>query len=259
MAVLMGLIALSPIRAASAGTDHGASARELLQGCLSEPSRDVTTKLAMAIGSTPYSDARTRHELGRHDVSTVVDDNTRTDEAQRTETTVTAFSGWDLPGPGAGSLEYSEGEYRMARVEVATGQPITAWKVAQTRECRVTAPIANARAIFELYEIMHRTDYGILISADRRWISVFTFDPDHYDIELQFQLDAPLAGLPAASPNEGNSRLILSDGGGLFDGDPGPGVPSVTLTRADLLSGLDHAADMTFTHEVSNFIVRRLS
>jgi len=259
LAVLAALIVMSPIRALPQETGHGASARELLQGCLLEPSKDSTAKLAIAVGATPYSDARTRHELGRHNVSTVVDDNTRPDEAQRTEITVTAFAGWDLPGPGAGSLEYSEGQYRIARVEVATGQLITAWKAARTRECRVAAPVANARAIFELYETIHRADYGILISADRRWISVFAFDPDRYDVELQFQLDAPLAGLPVDSTGGGNSRLILTDGGPLFDGDPGPGVPSVKLTRAGLLSGLDHAADMTFTNEISNPIVQRLS
>jgi hypothetical protein len=258
-AAFTGLIAILPIRAVPAERDHGASARELLQGCLLEPSKDATAKLAMAVGGAPYSDVRIRHELGHHEVSTVVDDNTRPGEAQRTETTVTAFSGWDLPGPSAGSLEYSEGEYRMARVEVATGQLITAWKAARTHECRVVAPVANARSIFELYEKIHRADYGILVSADRRWISVFTFEPDQYDVELQFQLDAPLAGLPVASSDGGNSRLIITDGGPLFDGDPGPGVPSVKLTRAALLSGLDHAADMTFVNEISDPIVQRLS
>jgi hypothetical protein len=172
---------------------------------------------------------------------------------------VTAFSGWDLPGQVAGSLEYSEGDYRMTRVEVATGQPIMAWRAARTRECRIVAPVANARKIFELYETMHAADYGILISADRRWISVFTFDPDRYDIELHFKLDAPLAGLPADSTGDGLSRLVLADGGPRFDGDPGPGVATVKLTRAALLAGLDHPADMSFMNEATEPVVKRLS
>jgi hypothetical protein len=258
-AMLALIIACSPVHSVQGETGGSSLARELLKGCLSGPSKDGMARLAAAVGATAYSDARTRRELGHHETSTVVDDDTRPDEAQRTEITVTAFSGWELPGPSAGSLEYSEGDYRMTRVEVATGQPLMAWRAARTRECRVSAPVANARKIFELYESMQHAEYGILIGADRRWISVFTFDPDRYDIELHFQLDAPLAGLPAAKTGDGNSRLVLSDGGPRFNGDPGPGVPTVKLTRAALLSGLDHPADMTFNNEASEPVVQRLS
>jgi hypothetical protein len=257
LAMLTVWIALYPVRASSA--DAGGLARELLQGCLAGPNKDGMAKLAVAVGATPYSNARTQHELGQQQASTVVDDDTRPKEAQRTETSVTAFVGWDLPGPGTGSLEYSEGNYRMARVEVDTGELITAWRAARTRECRIAAPVANARASFELYETLQHGDHGILISADRRWVSIFTFDPDHYDIELHFQFDAPLAGLPADTAGQGMSRLVLTDGGPRFDGDPGPGIAKVKLTRAALASGLDHPADMTFNNMESESIVQRLS
>jgi hypothetical protein len=259
LATVSAIIALAPVAASSAEVDSGGAARNLLQGCLTGPSKDGMARLAAATGATPYSEARIRRKLGPGETTTIVDDNTRPDEAQRTETSVTAFAGWDLPGPGAGSLEYDEGDYRMTRVEVASGQVIAPWRVARTRSCRVEAPVANARAIFELYERLQHEEYGILISADRRWVSVFTFDPDRYDIELAFQLDAPLAGLPVDTKNNGNSRLVLSDAGRRYSNDPGPGVPTVTLTRSALLSALNGPADMNFMNESIEPVVQRLS
>jgi len=254
------LLAGLPLPAQAADIVRGASlARQLLRGCLSEPSKDSTAKLAAAVGATPYSDARVRKELGRRETSTVVDDTTHPDEAQRTETSVTAFAGWDLPGPSAGSLEYSEGNYRMARMEVATGQLITPWRAARTRSCDVAAPVTDAREIFELYGTLQHEDFGILISADRRWISVFVFDPDRYDIELSFRLAAPLAALPADTTRDGTSRLDIVDGGPRFENDPGPGVPVVKLTLASLLSGLRGPADMSFGDETIEPVVQRLS
>lgn len=260
LAAMTAILAALAIPAGAAEVGAGGSlARQLLQGCLAGPSKVATIKLASLVGATPYSEARIRRELGRHDTSTVVDDNTRPDEAQRTETSVTAFVGWDLPGPGAGSLEYSEGDYRMTRVDVASGEPIAAWRAARTQSCRITAPVSNARAIFELYEQLQREDYGILVSADRRYVSVFTFDADHYDIELSFQLGAALAGLPADAKQKGMSRLVLTDGGPRFENDAGPGVPIVGLTRAALLSGLDGPANMGFSDEAMQPVVQRLS
>lgn len=211
-------------------------ARQLLQGCLAGPTRELVTKLATQVKAIPYSAVRAGKELGRRQISTVVDDLTRPDEAQRTETSVTAFSGWDLPGPGAGGVEYREENYRMARVQVATGQLLSAWRAARTRACRLHAPVANAKAIFELYEQLQPADYGILVSENRRWVSVFTFEQERYDIELHFQLDSPLAGLAPGKEGTGMSRLILEDGGPRFDNPPGPETATVNLTRAQLLS-----------------------
>jgi hypothetical protein len=206
-----------------------------------------------------YSDARIRRERARHHTTTVPDDMTRPDEAQRTETSVTAFEGWELPGLGAGSIEYSEEDTRVAWVETKTGQRITAWQGSHSRNCRIAAPVANARTIFELYETIQSADYGILISADRRHLTVFTFEPMRYDIELQFQFEKPLAGLAAGASQEGNSRLILTDGGARFLGDVRPGVMTVTTTRATLLSALADPADMTFVNGLSEPILERLS
>ncbi len=181
---------------------RGDLARELLQGCLSGPNKDATTRLAMAIGATPYTPARLRRERAHQDTSVVVDDITRPDEAQRTETAVTAFVGWDLPGPGAGSLDYSESRYRMTRVEMASGQPIQPWRVARIRACEIAAPVANTRAIFELYQTLQSWTYGILVSPDRRRVQVLTFDPDRYDIEL---CSSCLSRWPACTPTRGQA------------------------------------------------------
>ena len=261
LSALAGAIALLwPVSGGAADAPGGHDlARELLQGCLAEPDRAGVTKLATTVGATSYSEARVRRELEHREASVVVDDLTRPNEAQRTESSVTAFAGWDLPGASAGDLEYSEGATRIARVEVASGQTITPWRVERTRSCLVEAPVKNARAIFELYETLHSADYGILISADRREVAVFTFDPDRYDIELHLELSVPLAGLAPDTAHEGSSRLILRDAGSRYDNEPGPGVPTVTLTRADLLAGLEGPASMRFQHDSIEPVVERLS
>lgn len=257
VAAIAMIVAWSPFEAASAETEGGL-AGILLKGCLSEPSQESAATLASKIGATPYSGARIQRELKRHEETTVVDDLTRPNEAQRTEVSVKDFAGWDLPGPSTGALEYREGTHRMTRVEVKTGQPITAWRVSKTRECRVAAPVANARKIYELYMTLSEAS-GVLISADRKWISLFAFDPDHYDIELQFQFDAPFAGLAPDVSQPGVSRLVLSDGGPPMDFQPGPSVSKVLLGKAAFLSGLDQTADMTFLNLTSERIVQRLS
>jgi hypothetical protein len=247
-----------PSLAAAAGSDGGL-ARQLLSGCLSKPSKEGVSALASAVHATPYSAARIRKELKRQQVATVVDDHTRPDEAQRTETRVTAFAGWDLPGPSAGSLEYSEGDYRMTRVQVATGQMLQPWRAARTWDCRLTAPVANARAIFEVYATLQTKGFGMLISADRKGVTVFTFDPDRFDIELSFEFDTPVAGLAPVDDKEGVSRIVLEDGGSSYWNEPGPGVTAVRLTRAQLLQGLDGPAQMEFGNDLMEPVVQRLT
>jgi hypothetical protein len=108
-----------------------------------------------------------------------------------------------------------------------------------------------------MYEKLTERRYGLRISSDRRWVDVFMFDPARYDIELSFDLEAPFAGLvPDAAQH--NGRLILSDGGPRFIGDVSPGIPTVSLTRAALLAGLDRAAAMTLLNMEIQPIVQRL-
>ena len=123
--------------------------------------------------------------------------------------------------------------------------------------CRIQAPVANARAMFEMYEQLTERPYGIRISSDRKWIDVFMFDSDRFDIELSFDLEAPLPGLAPDGPTR-NARLILSDGGPRFIADVMPGVPTESLTRAALLAGLDQAAAMKFFNMEIVPIVQRL-
>jgi hypothetical protein len=178
---------------------------------------------------------------------------------QRTETTIIGFQGWDLPGPGAGNLEYSEERYRSDRVERASGQAVEPTRSSIDRSCRLRAPVVNARAIFELYEGITNREYGIRISANRRTIDVFMFDEDNFDIELGFVLDAPFPGLPVGEEADGDDRLLLSDAGPRFMNSTATGVPTVTLTRAALLAGLDQQATMEFTNMKIAPVVQRLS
>ena len=165
-----------------------------------------------------------------------------------------------MPGPGAGGLEYSEGMDR-----------VTQGRNGHRPTCKRRASLADAvvrhrgaggeleRALFELYTTLQKQDYGILISADRRRVTVFTFDPKRYDTELGIALEAPLPGLAAGAESEGNTRLVLADGGSRFINDVTPGIPTVTLTRAQLLAGLDHPATMNFGNMVIRPVVSRLT
>jgi hypothetical protein len=230
-------------------------ARELLQGCLKTPSQQSATRLASAVGAKPYSDIRRKRELK---TDTAVYQEPASDEDQRTRTTVTAFEGWDLAGPGAGALEYQEQKTETDWVDRATRQSVTPVRTALSRSCRLHAPVANARAIFELYEGLTERSYGIRISADRRWVDIFMFDEERFDIELSFNLEAPLAGVaPDAAQQDG--RMILSDGGPRFIGGVSPGVATVTTDRATLLAGLDRAAAMSFVNMEIQPVVQRLA
>ena len=162
-------------------------------------------------------------------------------------------------GVSAGTLEYSEGSTRIAYFEIASGQRLTPWSVSRSRDCRVEAPVTNGRSICELYESLHDRDYGILVSADRRGVTVFSFDPDRFDIELHLALDAPLAGLAAATEGTGNSRLVMPDGGRRFINDVSPGVPTLTLSRAAFLAAIDRPATMDFGDSAMEPIVQRIS
>jgi hypothetical protein len=233
-------------------------AKQLLQGCLQSPSEANLAKLAQAIGATPYSPARIRRELGKQK-PTIFPNPSNDGEGQRTQVTVTAFRGWDLPGPGAGSLEYTEQSEQIDQIELVSGQPTTAPRASHNRSCDLNAPVTNGRAMFELYETLHDQPYGLLISPDRRNIHVFVFDPDRFDIELGITLDEPLAGLAPAAKGAPMARLVLADGGDRFIDEVSPGVPIVKFTRAALLAGLDHPAAMSLGNMVIEPVVQRLA
>jgi hypothetical protein len=142
-----GALAFVPhLAAAEAPAGPPGLARELLQGCLRTPSQKAAEQLAAAVGARPYSEARRRRELK---TSTFNSPEAATGEDQRTKVTVTAFAGWDLPGPGAGSLEYQEESSEIVWIDRATGQAVTPVRTSVARSCHVKAPVANARAIFE--------------------------------------------------------------------------------------------------------------
>lgn len=241
--------------ASTAASPPGQStlARELLESCLRTPTSDAVSQLAASVGAQAYSEVRRQHELK---TNTSLYPEPANDQDQRTRTTVTAFLGWDLPGPGAGSLEYRESKTQTDWVDRATGQQVTPVSVSLGRACQVKAPVANARAIFELYEGLTKLDYGIRISADRRWVDVFMFDPDQYDIELSFALDRPLGGLPASKTE---NRLVMSDGGSRFLNEVAPGIATVNLTRAALLGGLDQTATINLINQTIEPVVQRLA
>jgi hypothetical protein len=241
------MVALFPCGASAAAPWEvsPALASQLMQGCLKGPGEAAANALAAAVGATPYSDQRTQAELGRNDTS-VVADATQPGQAFRTRTTVTAFRGWDLAAPAAGKLTYFAEDWRQDRILQASGQPIGAVRVSHKRTCRVETPVANAREAFESFEALQSRNYGVVVSADRRNVVVFMFAPDQFDVELDIQLDKPLAGLTAAPAGAGNSRLVLADGGPRFLNHVSPGVPVVSLTRAALLAGLDRPATIDF-------------
>lgn len=258
LAMMVVVLGAPDPRADTAPKPPPGLAGQLIQGCLAPPSEASASELAGAVGATAYSEARVRLAMRPTD-PTIVPDASTPGQAQRTRTAVTVFRGWDLPGPGAGSLEYKEQMTQTDWVELSTRQSTTAVRATRGRACEITAPVASGRAIFELYERLHAENYGMLISSDRRVVTVFTFDPDRYDIELSLQLDAPLAGLPAGSDPSGMSRIQLSDGGPRFIGDVSPGVSVVPLTRAAMLAALDRPATMRFGNTAIEPVVQRLA
>ena len=231
--------------------------RQLLEGCLQPPSEAATVRLALAIGATPYSDARTKLELARRD-TLVVPDTTKPGDAYRTETSVVTFRGWDLPGQGTGSLDYHEELSRQVHIEQSTGQPVTATRATHDRSCHVEALVANGRAIYELFERLQDRRYGILITDDRRRVVVFIFDEDRYDIELSLLLERPLPDVPPGNTPAGTSRLVLTDGGPRFVNGVVAGIPTVTISRETLLAGIDLPATMAFSNMVIEPVVERL-
>ena len=244
----------------TAGSEPAANktglARQLLQGCLAAPTQQVTSNLASAVGALAYSEIRRRREL-KSDTITFQEPAPSHDD-QRTKTTVTEFRGWDLHGQGAGTLEYLEQRTETVWLDRATQQPVTPVRAALGRSCKLNAPIANARAILELYESLNPGPYGIRISADRRWIDFYSFDEDRFDIELSFDLQAPLAGLAVdAAGQEGH--INLSDGGPRYFSGESPGIPAFNLTREALLTGLDQTATMHLLNEDIQPIVQRLA
>jgi len=229
-----------------------------MTGCLAPPTTQSVTALANAIGAIPYSDARAAHELARQD-TVVTPDPTAPGEAARTVTTLTSFHGWDLPGGGAGSLEYTEDFARQDRIDQASGQAISAVKVLRSQTCHIEAPVASGRQIFELFETLEAKPYGVLVSPDRRSITVFVFEEGRSETDLVITLDAALAGVSPAAPGDGSARLVMDDGGPRFQNDVIPGVPVVRLSRGQLLAGIDHPAMMSLSNSRFEPVVQRLT
>jgi hypothetical protein len=217
--------------------------RMLLQGCLEPPSREGVSRLAASVGATPIAEARVRHVVGKQE-SVVAPKPAQRDVSLRTESTISAFQGWDIPALVEGHLEYLETTDRAADVKTATGEQLTPWTALSARECTIEAPTASGRAIFELYETLLVQPYGLLVSADRRQITIFVFDPDKRDTELVLTLKAPIPWLTAAPAGEGMSRLLVP-GPRVFNGVT-TGVPAVQLTRAALVTWLDAPATLRF-------------
>jgi hypothetical protein len=256
LALALGLIALCPFSAeAQAPAGKPGLARELIEGCLKPPSPETVAQLAAAVGAKPYSDVRRKRELK---TSTDTFQEPATGQDQRTTTTVVEFLGWDLPGPGAGSLEFRAERTETDWVDRASRQSTTPVRVAMDQSCKLDAPVANARAVFELYEGLTDREYGIRISADRRWVDVFMFDEDNFDIELSFVLDTPVPGLPPETA-QSDDRLVMPDGGPRFINSAAEGVAAVRMTRAQLLAALDQPADMSFFNMKIEPVVQRLA
>jgi hypothetical protein len=220
--------------------------KELLEGCLKTPSPDTVAKLASDVGATPYSEQRRQSELK---TSTTSYEQPATGDKEQTKTTVTEFRGWDLIGPGAGIVVYQELKVETALVDESTHQPRPT-RTTLDRACSVQAPVANARAVFQLYEGLTEHPYGIRISTDGRWVNLFAFDEDQSDVELNLGLNAPLMGVTPDGKQV--ARLIVPDGGPRFiDHDAlqvPPGIPTLVLLKAALLEALDHPAIMVFNH-----------
>jgi hypothetical protein len=231
-------------------------ARQLLQGCLAPPTQQVTSNLASVVGALPYSKVRRLRGL-RSDTITFEEPAPSHDD-QRTKTTVTEFRGWDLQGQGAGTLEYQEQRTETVWVDHATQKAVTPFRAALSRSCKLNAPVANARAILELYEGLNPGPYGIRISANRRWIDFYAFDEDRFDIELSFDLRSPLAGMvPDAAKQEGH--INLSDGRPMYFSAESPGIPTLILTHGALLTGLDQTATVHLLNEDIQPIIHRLA
>ena len=240
------VLILAPLRASAAAPERAADLpRTLIQGCLADPSAAAVAKLAAAVGATPYPQAQINSVLAQRGSTTLPDVRTP-GTADRTETEMIAYRGWALPGPGGGGLAYREQRIRKVTIEQATNEPLDDLRVSLSRACIVETRASSGRAVFEAYEALHGGDYGALITADRKDIIIFRFSPDAYDIELDISLDSPLAGTRPGVDRNGPSRLVLLDGGPRFISSVPPGVPTVTLTRAALLAGLDRPATIDF-------------
>jgi hypothetical protein len=239
--------------AAAPALEQTVWARPLMAGCLQPPTAEAVSRLAASVGAKAYAPVRRQRELK---TTSSLYPEPASERDQRTRETVTAFVGWDLAGPGAGNLEYLQVQTEADWVDRASGQALTGLSVSRDRVCQLTAPVANARAIFELYEGLTIQPYGIRISADRLHVHVFIFDPDQYDIELSFTLNRPLAGLPASDVE---NRLVMPDGGPRFINDVIPGIQTVTLSRSALLAGLDQPAQMGLLNEAITPVVQRLA
>ncbi len=239
----------------AASAERPALTRELLQACLEPPSHDGVGHLASKVGAAAYSALRQKNELK---TETTRYHEPGTERDQRTQTTVTSMSGWDLPGPSAGAIEYRETKTEVDYVDHASGEAITAKTTTVSQRCRLAAPVAHAREVFELYERLTDRPYGIRISGDRTWLDIFMFDPDRFDVELMFVLDKPLDGSHVEDA-DGGLWLVLPDGGERFINDVAPGVPTTTMRRSALLVRLDQTAKMTFINEAITPVVQRLT
>lgn len=213
-------------------------AGQVVAGCLAGTSSADVHRLARDLSAAPYGQDRVSEELGdRH--TDVDDDDAHPGQALRTETEVTDFMGWRLPG---GRLEFVAATRRETRV--AGSAPVSAPRRYAVRTCRAEAAARSGRAVFEAFERAHAGAYGVFTGLGRRVVSIFIDTPHRREVLLTLTFEGPQSGLPADSPDGGFTRLLVSDAGRPMLDGPVAGMPSVSMTRAALLAALDRPAEI---------------
>ena len=106
----------------------------------SRPAKRDLAKLARAVGGNALFARQDSPRTEAKQKPTIFANPSNDGEGQRTQVTVTAFRGWDLPGPGAGSLEFTEQSEQIDQIELVSGQPTTAPRASHNRSCDLNAP-----------------------------------------------------------------------------------------------------------------------
>lgn len=219
------------------------SLNQLFEICLAPPAEREVASAAAKIGARPYSLGQIRVASVGQTVAYPVPSNP--EQVMRTVTSTKVFRGWDLPGRVPGNLAYVEELTHQDTINRKSGEVVDTPKAFTSRTCQFRSPAASGRAVFELYELLHTDQYGLLISHDRSAVIVFRFDRGKFDIELSIKLDKPIADLPRPT-RDGPQRLLLDDPGPRFSNRVAPGVPAVRMTSAALMAELDRPAIISF-------------
>ena len=232
-----GLAALVVVAGPATASADDLAAR-VVAGCLAGTSSADVHRLARDLSAAPYGHDRMAEELGyRH--TDVDDDDAHPGRALRTETEVTDFMGWRLPG---GRLEFVAATRRETRV--SGNAPVSAPRRYVVRTCRAEAAAPSGRAVFEVFEQAHAGAYGVFTGLGRRVVSVFIDTPHRREVLLTLTFEGPQRGLPADPPEGGLTRLLVSDAGRPMLDGPVADMPSVSMTRAALLAALDRPAEV---------------